>query len=192
MPITAVFPPGDNVVFAHSSYFRRDRPSSLCRHPSFVELPSPAQVRHEAIRLGIPSEGEGVETKTPRGTARLVPFPSLRLLVKYGSGVSAAEGKCMLLLRRLLSGSGPTTGQGLAVPVPEVFGWRADGGESFVYMSLPEGVLLEEAWDGMSEAGKEKVCGQLRDMVAGWRRLKQGCAEFVGRSDAKYRYFFRE
>lgn len=70
-----------------------------------------------------------------------------------------------------------------ALPVPEVFGWRAEGGERFVYMGRPEGQLLAERWEGMSAAEREGVCVQLRAAAREWRRLRQGGVGFVGRSN---------
>jgi hypothetical protein len=172
--ITPLFPPGDNVIFAHSSFF--------CRYiysPN-PELPTPAQVREQAAALGITDEG-----------AKLVPFPSLGLLVKYGPEldnnaggcVSAAEGKAMMLLRRALPSLLPER-EGVPVPVPEVFGWRRDAGtgERFVYMDLPHGEVLGDRWAGMSEIEREGVCAQLKGWVGAWRRLRLGGVGFLGES----------
>jgi hypothetical protein len=173
--VTPLFPPGDNVIFAHSSFFRRPAlPGNI-----YPDLPTPAQVREQARLLGITDNGN---------VAKLVPFPSHGLLVKYGAGygtgsggVSAAEGKAMALVRRSLE---QAVGGGVPVPVPEVFGWRRDAGtgERFVYMDLPEGEVLEEKWAGMSEVEREAVCTQLRGGVREWRRLRLGGVGFVGTS----------
>lgn len=187
LPITPLFPPGPNVIFAHSSFFSRFTPAG-----TYPELPTPARVREEAARLGlVPAEGE--EDDGREGRAKLVPFPELGLLVKYGPevvagapyaggggvGVAPAEGKAMSLARRTLLDLGVPSER---VPVPEVFGWRRDGetGERFVYMDLPEGEVLEERWAGMSEVEREGVCTQLREVVAEWRRLRLGGVGFVG------------
>jgi hypothetical protein len=177
--VTPLFPPGDNVIFAHSSFFRRPAlPGNI-----YPDLPTPAQVREQARLLGI------INDATDNGNvAKLVPFPSHGLLVKYGAGdgngsggVSAAEGKAMALVRRSLE---QAVGGGVPVPVPEVFGWRRDAGtgERFVYMDLPEGEVLEEKWAGMSEVEREAVCTQLRGWVREWRRLRLGGVGFVGTS----------
>ncbi|KAK3297791.1 uncharacterized protein B0H64DRAFT_416719 [Chaetomium fimeti] len=187
LPVTPLFPPGDNVIFAHSSFFSRFTPAG-----TYPELPTPARVREQAVRLGLVSQngdGDGAE-----GGARMVPFPELGLLVKYGrevvgagnggfvGGVAAAEGKAMSLARRTLVDLGMPAG---LVPVPEVFGWRrdAESGERFVYMDLPEGEVLEDRWAGLSEVEREAVCTQLRDVVGEWRRLRLGGVGFVGSVD---------
>ncbi|KAK4101130.1 hypothetical protein N658DRAFT_450169 [Parathielavia hyrcaniae] len=195
--ITPLFPPGDNVIFAHSSFFTRRRhhhhsplPTAFSHSTTTPtpDLPTPAQVRDEAARLGISTtttnEGPG------SNGAKLVPFPALGLLVKFGPGVSAAEGKAMMLLRRALASSlssSSSEGNGeVLLPVPEVFGWRRDAGtgERFVYMDLPEGEeVLEERWGRMSEGEKEGVCVQLREVVRAWRRLRLGGVGFVGSVD---------
>ncbi|KAK4139426.1 uncharacterized protein C8A04DRAFT_15890 [Dichotomopilus funicola] len=202
--VTPLFPAGENVVFAHSSYFTRAIPLAPFGS-SYPDLPSTARVRGEAARLGLLPSAEG-------GPAvKLVPFGhgsagGLRLLVKYGpdldtpahvrgvghgrgvysggeGGVSAAEGKAMMFVRRIQDGMAmDVEEEESVVPVPEVFGWRRDAetGERFVYMDMPEGDLLEERWAGMSEVEREVVATQLKGIVAEWRRLKLGGSGFVG------------
>ncbi len=59
------------------------------------------------------------------------------------------------------------------VPVPEVFGWRIDGKETFIYMSLIDGSRLSEAWPTLTEDNKTAICTQLRGIVACLRKMKQ-------------------
>jgi hypothetical protein len=94
-------------------------------------------------------------------------------------GVSAAEGKAMMLLRRALPSLVERAGE---VPVPEVFGWRRDAetGERFVYVDLPRGEVLAQRWAGMSQTEREEVCAQLKGWVGAWRRLRLGGVGFVG------------
>lgn len=151
IPVNIIFPPGDNVIFAHSSYYRQ-----------FRELPSILHVRTQAIlaagRLPLPSP------------SYLVPFPDQGLLVNYGpdANVSAAEGKNLVLLKQIFKLD--------EVPVPEIFGWRRDAehGERVIYTSLPVGNTLEDRWGGLTDGEKARVCVELRDMVKTWRRLQQG------------------
>ncbi|KAK3360735.1 hypothetical protein B0T25DRAFT_447457 [Lasiosphaeria hispida] len=159
IPVNLIFPPGDNVIFGHSSFFKQ---------PRSFDLPTPATVRSEAARLF------ELGHFPVAATSRLVPFASLGLLVKYGVDVSATEAKCLLLLKRLLSDS---------VPVPEVFGWRKDGEEKFIYMELPEGMLLADRWLWMGEGERTMVCEELKGMVREWRRLRQGGREIIGSID---------
>lgn len=182
IPINLLFPPGDNVIFAHTSFFRRYVPGRTTN----VDLPTPVLVREQAARVhGLLYHG-GPPPPTETRRRMLVPFPELSLLVGYNTnidnGAAAAEGKAMMLLRRAMAGVGGGGGGGsrVGIPVPEVFGWRREGGEGFVYMELPEGEVLEERWSGMSEAEKGAVCAQLREMVGLWRRLRHGGVEFVG------------
>ncbi|KAL2260315.1 hypothetical protein VTK26DRAFT_5713 [Humicola hyalothermophila] len=231
IPITtALFPPGDNVVFAHSSYFRRNR--VLHRD---LDLPAPEQVRQQAVAWGatllpppkepgLPgregereSEGEGGAGAGGGGDhgyavamvedARLlVPFPELGLLVRYGRRVDAGlEGKVMGMVRRALLAAGlrmpvadssiPRMGGAgaqmeVGQVVPEVFGWRKDGatGDGCLYMnSFGEGRWhrLDLIWAGLSDREKERIAGEVREVVRGWRRLTlAGTARpFVGNVD---------
>ncbi|SPQ20358.1 5785283e-d88b-4fe9-a9ad-6c6e7c975ddb [Thermothielavioides terrestris] len=130
---TPLFPPGDNVVFAHSSFFRRHSgPSASLSSSSSsppAELPSLAQVRAQAAWLSIAAGnydggagmemddfaddgdgygggagGGGVVVDEQAG-AKTVPFAELGLAVRYGPRVSAAEGKAMMFVRRALGRS---------------------------------------------------------------------------------------
>ncbi|KAK4182579.1 hypothetical protein QBC35DRAFT_151503 [Podospora australis] len=152
IPVNIIFPPGDNVVFAHSSYYRQFR----------EQLPSVLHVRTQAIlsagRLPLPSP------------SYLIPFPGQGLLAHYGpdSNVTATEGKNLLLLRQIFKNG--------EIPVPEVYGWRrdAENGERVVYTSLPQGNTLEDRWGGLTDVEKTSVCEELRGIVRTWRRLEQG------------------
>ncbi|OAA55560.1 Protein kinase-like domain protein [Niveomyces insectorum RCEF 264] len=148
---TSHIPRGDDVVFPESGIFRRHDPSSG------FSLPSPAAVRAEGAR----QHGAAAAARSTRPPP--VRFPSLGLLVKYGSMVSVAEAQCLVMVRQFL----PT------IPVPEVYGWRHDGRQAFIYMELVEGATLEESWDGLTEDEKTAICGELHDLVATWRRLPQ-------------------
>ncbi|KAK5654573.1 hypothetical protein OQA88_7202 [Cercophora sp. LCS_1] len=144
----ALFPPGDNVIFGHSTFFKQNSGQ--------IDLPTPSAIRDAAVQgtHNVQTSGEGITT---------MPVPSLNLLVKYGPNVTITEAKCLLLLRRLLP----------QIPVPEVYGWRKDAGETFLYMSLPQGITLAEGWPLLSEDQKTDICNQLKDIIDSWRRLKQ-------------------
>ncbi|KAK1759008.1 hypothetical protein QBC47DRAFT_409804 [Echria macrotheca] len=143
-----LFPSAQNVVFGHSSFFRQNQGQ--------IDLPTPEQIRQEAARLSLSQNQAGVTH---------VPIPSLKLLVKYGPTVTSTEAKNQLLLRRLLPKD---------VPVLEVFGWRKDADDTFIYMSLPEsGIPLSDAWPLLSEDQKTEITTQLRQVVRSWRRLRQ-------------------
>ncbi|KAK0741800.1 hypothetical protein B0T21DRAFT_381581 [Apiosordaria backusii] len=164
IPVNLIFPPGDNVIFAHSSYFARPK------YGFPPDLPSVPQVRGQAIL----SHGS-----LPLPSPYFLPVPQAGLLVKYGAdtAVTSTEAKTLLSLKRYLSDK---------VPVPEVFGWRRDveTGERVLYLSLPsDGVTLEQQWPYLSDSQKEHICLQIKDMVKSWRRLQQGGVEVVASID---------
>jgi aminoglycoside phosphotransferase len=51
------------------------------------------------------------------------------------------------------------------VPAPEVYGWREDDGQVFIYMELVNGITLEKSWDNTNKEDRIAVCHQLRRMV---------------------------
>lgn len=79
---------------------------------------------------------------------RPVIMEHLNLLVKFGPRVTIAEAQCLWLIRMTL---------GDRVPVPEVYGWRVDGNEVFIYMQLVQGVMLKDRW-GTSKRRREDKC----------------------------------
>jgi hypothetical protein len=89
-----------------------------------------------------------------------VHIPELGLIVKLGTDITIAEGQCLWFLRQKL---------GHQVPVPEVYGWTCDEGETFLYMELVLAPTLADRWPGLIEAEKLAVCEQLRHMIASWR-----------------------
>ncbi|UNI16622.1 hypothetical protein JDV02_003045 [Purpureocillium takamizusanense] len=121
-------------------------------------LPSPAEIRALNRLLN-----------TKRGTSYRRPppvrIPPLGLFVKYGADVTVAEAITQTWVRDQLRG---------LITVPEVFGWTQDGGQTFIYMSLVEGIPLNQAWTRLSNEAKRDVCGELRQAVAAWRSLEQG------------------
>lgn len=140
-------PSGDHVVFQNKL------------PPGVLSLPSAAEVCDVARQSGDLKAGCG-----PRHPP--VKFPALRLLVKYGSQVSIAEAQCLLFVRKHV----PT------VPVPDVYGWRRDGGQNFIYMELLEGPTLQESWADLGEEERVEICQELRQMVESWRALPQELA----------------
>ena len=151
-------PRDENVTFQDSAFFTR---------PPGV-LPSPAQVRAAAK--------EADKNWKPLQSRPLpVRFPTMKLMVKYGSYIQVAEGQCLWAIRRLL---------GDEVPVPEVYGWRRDGIETFIYMELIEGDTLEDRWGDLVREEKLDICAQLRRIVDTLRQLRQDPADrFIGEED---------
>ncbi|KAI1307495.1 kinase-like domain-containing protein [Xylaria venustula] len=60
----------------------------------------------------------------------------LGLFIKYGTQVTVTEIQTQILIREKLLGR---------VPIPEVFGWTYDHGQTFLYMSLVDGDPLHES-----------------------------------------------
>lgn len=142
---------------SNESGFFRD--SSFSRNGQ-NRLPTPAQVRENQISQYY-------------GAPPPVRFPSLNLLVKYGSHITIAEGQCLWAIRHLLSG---------AITVPEVYGWCKDQDEVFIFMELIDGVTLESRWESLPEMDRIDICEQLRKSVAALRQLKQDPRDqFVGK-----------
>ena len=86
------------------------------------QLPTPDEVRAQ----------QAVQHRPFTWPPKLVTFPELQLLVKYGGMTSIAEGQCLWMIRACLRDR---------VPVPEVYGWCRDGEEVFIYMEWIQGPL---------------------------------------------------
>lgn len=137
-----------------------------------VSLPTPADVRRAA---------------GPKATWRRplpVMFPALNLIVKYGTDITVAEGQCMWALRHLLP----------SVPVPEVYGWCREQGQTFIYMQLVEGTTLEEVWPNLDTEDRYEVCRQLQRIFEDLRQLKQDpdYPQFIGTFELQFPIIGRE
>lgn len=93
-----------------------------------------------------------------------VRFPSLGMFVKYGADAIIVEAQTQMMLREKLQGR---------LPVPQVFGWTEDEGQTFIYMALVEGQTLMDRWSDLSGDEKQAICEELRDLVKMFRALKQ-------------------
>jgi aminoglycoside phosphotransferase (APT) family kinase protein len=87
----------------------------------------------------------------------LAMFPKLNVFVKFGRKVSTAEAVCLWVVKWHLQGQ---------VPVPDVYGWRVDGQDVFLFMELVPGVILRERWDQLSYQDRLLVCDELRFMIS--------------------------
>ncbi|PMD33308.1 phosphotransferase enzyme family protein [Hyaloscypha variabilis F] len=124
---------------------------------SFFQSTRPSQ------RLPTPAEVRALsEVKNSRPPPVIIEH--LNLLVKFGPRVNVAEAQCLWLIRTIL---------GDEVPVPEVYGWRVDGLEVFIYMQLVRGVTLKSRWEHLNALEKTSVCGQLCRMITSLRQIKQ-------------------
>jgi hypothetical protein len=151
-------PPGDMVV--RVSELPTAESIDFCDTQFFLQhncaLPPPAEVRQKATAI----HATWVRTQRPPP----VVFEEKGLIVKYGSEITIAEGQCLWYFNRFMKNK---------VPTPELFGWRVDDGQTFIYMELIPGETLEEAWSHLDETEIDDICKQLRDFVGAWRGLRQ-------------------
>ena len=95
------------------------------------------------------------------------------LFVKWGSGIEVAEYQTLYAIRRVSKN---------AIPVPDIYGWRLDGGERFIYMELFKGPTLERAWNALGTDDRISICSQLQTIVHNLRQLKQDPHDlYIGR-----------
>lgn len=150
-----------------------------CFFKNYRSLPTPAEVRARA-RAQHESETSVDERRvfsSEPGPQRRPPpafFQKKNLLVKWGAAISILEAQSLLALRRKL---------GSKVPVPEVYGWRTDGGETFLYMEYVRGIALDKVWDDFDSETRLSVCEQLRDIWTHIRSLEQDPSDrYIGLS----------
>ncbi|KNG89484.1 hypothetical protein ANOM_002282 [Aspergillus nomiae NRRL 13137] len=144
--------------------------------PKWSQLPSPEEVRAQGDAqhlLGInPDKRKVYYPDPPYVSPPPVLFENMRLFVKWGSSVRVSEAQCLYAIRRFLRDN---------VPVPEVYGWRTDGDEKFIYMEYTEGQTLEKVWDMMEPDDRVSICRELRTIVDNLRRLEQDPSDpFIG------------
>ena len=135
-------------IFPESSFFQEGRAPAL---------PSPAEVRDLNLKTGNVAA-------TSLNYPPSVIIPSLGLVVKYGLSVSIVEAQTQIMLREEFQGR---------IPVPEIFGWTEDNGQTFIYMSLIEGDNLADRWGGLSDDEKRAICEELHQYVKLLRTLEQ-------------------
>ncbi|KAK2765226.1 hypothetical protein FQN54_008925 [Arachnomyces sp. PD_36] len=133
-----------------------------------AQLPSPQTVRSEARAQYL--AGIRIDKRKHFDPAGLnlspppVIFESMGLFVKWGRRAQLSEGQTLYAVRRYLKNE---------VPVPEVYGWRTDGEEVFIYMEAIAGPTLEKSWDGLTPEDHVRICGELRKIFDNLRRLEQ-------------------
>lgn len=120
-----------------------------------IELPSPQEVRARAEQVG---------TNISSSRPKPVRFPESGLIVKWGKAITVAEGQCLYFLKEHFTGT---------VPVPQIYGWKVDEGETFLYMELVQSATLEDRWDHLTELDRNAISDQLQHMISAWRRIKQ-------------------
>ncbi|KAF7863226.1 hypothetical protein EAF04_007308 [Stromatinia cepivora] len=135
-------------IFPESSFFKENRAPTL---------PTPAEVR--AL-----NEKSGNIRATYFNRPPPVIISSLGLVVKYGGDITAIEAQTQMVVRERLQGK---------VTVPEVFGWAEDNRQGFIYMSLIEGMTLQERWPAMTKDERYTICAELKQMIKALRALEQ-------------------
>jgi aminoglycoside phosphotransferase len=75
------------------------------------------------------------------------------LFVKWGSEMRITEGQSLYAIRHYLKN---------AIPIPEIYGWRTDGDEVFLYMEAIYGTTLEQSWPEIKDDDRLRICGELR------------------------------
>lgn len=137
------------------------------------QLPPPIQVREKAKTQVTSLDNRKVLSYAGRHI-RPPPavFEDMGLVVKWGVAVGIPEAQSIYAIYRLMKGR---------VPVPEVYGWRTDGDEKFIYMQYVRGQTLEEGWDSLEHDEHGAVCHQLRTIFDNLRQLEQDPSDlFIG------------
>ncbi|KAM5477064.1 hypothetical protein MauCBS54593_000335 [Microsporum audouinii] len=101
-----------------------------------------------------------------------VRFEHLDLIVKCGPYVVVEEALCLRMLQKTFAKK---------VPVPEVYGWRVEGRDVFIYMELIRGETLQDRWDHLTDQERSSICGQLKEIVSTFRKVEQDPTDpFIG------------
>ncbi|KAE8370939.1 kinase-like protein [Aspergillus caelatus] len=132
------------------------------KRSSFLNVRRQVEAQHFA---GVNPDNRKVYSTTATNvTSPPVIFEELKLFVKWGIAVSVSEAQCLYVVRRFLRDH---------VPVPEVYGWRTDRDEIFIYMEYREGPTLEKVWDMMEAGNRVSICQELRAFSDKSRQLEQ-------------------
>ena len=161
----SMIPDASNFDAKDSSFFNK-----------WTDLPPPEQVREKAKAQWLAGTSLDKRSAFSYGERHMRPppavFEDMDLVVKWGVEVGIPEAQSVYAVHRFLNGR---------VPVPEVYGWRTDGDEKFIYMEYVHGQTLEEAWDSLDHEERDTVCHQLRTICDNLRQLKQDPSDtFIG------------
>jgi hypothetical protein len=161
----SMIPDASNFDAKDSSFFNK-----------WSELPSPNQVREKAEAQWLSGTSLDKRRSLLYGGAHVRPppavFEDMGLVVKWGIQVGISEAQSIYAIHRFLNGR---------IPVPEVYGWRTDRDEKFIYMQYMRGRTLEEAWESLEHNERDIVCHQLRTAFNNLRQLKQDPSDtFIG------------
>lgn len=136
-------------------------PESSFARTGFDKLPTPDQVRLKSSKYEQRHTGPSKAFLRPA----VLFYRSLGLVVKFGHHVSISEAHCLLFLRKHCP----------EVPVPEVYAWRRNRRQTFIYMELIHGSPAHFHGINMDE---------LRPMLKALQRIPQTVVSptlFVGK-----------
>lgn len=155
---TNAVPSEENITLSSSSFFKRN---------PRTKLPSPDDVR-AAHRASMPKHENQLDPEAPH----IVRYPELGLCVKYSERVKLTEAQSLYLVNKTLEG---------AFPAPEIYGWRKDGDDMFLYMELIDGERLIDIWSSLSGVEKCKISNDLKLCLPRLEALRQPHGrEFIG------------
>jgi serine/threonine protein kinase len=160
---TAAIPTDPNFDNQSSSFFQQ-----------YKQLPSPDEVRSQARAQYLAGTHWGDKRRdvSTGFNARPSPavFESMGLFVKWGSDIRIAEGQSLYAIRSHLKNA-----------VPEIYGWRTDRDETFLYMEAIHGTTLEQTWKQIEHKDRIHICYELRRIFDTLRQLKQNPTDtFIG------------
>lgn len=159
-------PRDDNFDVVTSTFFQK--------HAKF---PTPEEVRARAIAQYAAGTHWGwkdrsVNLEGYNGSPTPAVFEKLGLFVKWGSMVEVREGQTLYALRKYW---------GSSVPVPEIYGWRTDGSETFLYMEAIHKRTMEDVWPDLDEEDRLRICNELRTVLNNLRQIRLPLSQaFVG------------
>ncbi|OTB05944.1 hypothetical protein M426DRAFT_121558 [Hypoxylon sp. CI-4A] len=142
----AELPWAENMTFRDSSFFKKHG----------FNFPSPEEIRRKDIEVN------DFRARSPAPPPVL--FEELGLVVKYGSEITIAEAQCLWYFKKHMKNE---------VPVPELFGWCHDNGETFIYMEFVDAETMEDIWPSLTQEEQDTICEQLRTSMEAWRGLRQ-------------------
>ncbi|ROW10168.1 hypothetical protein VMCG_01852 [Cytospora schulzeri] len=145
----AISPEGS--IFLQSS-------SIFQRNPQGTMFPSPKEVR--SAHQKSMHDNKALDSQAPH----IVRYPSLGLHVRYSQRVRLNEAQALWLANHHL---------GTSFVAPEIYGWRKDGADTFLFMELIEGQPLDEVWGSLPEADRQEICKELRVATSKLGTLRQ-------------------
>lgn len=155
--LQSIIPNTLNFIVEESSFFEK-----WDRLPSPNEVQARAKAQH--LARGCPDRSQTHSIAAPYVRPPPAIFEELGLFVKWGSSVQPSEAQCLYAIRQTLKGD---------VPVPEVYGWRTEGDEKYIYMEYMNGESLERVWPVMGHEDKAGICRELRTICQRLRQLEQ-------------------